>query len=80
MGMLQIALLGRPQVSCDGVPLTGWAFRKSLALLAYLAVTRRTRTIAARWPVCFGRLTPRTPPTRTSARSWPSCTAGRPLT
>ena len=40
MGTLQLALLGRPQVSCDNVALTGWVFRKSLALLAYLAVTR----------------------------------------
>ena len=41
MGTLQLTLLGRPQVGCDNVALTGWVFRKSLALLAYLAVTRR---------------------------------------
>ena len=41
MGELRLMLLGRPQVVCDDTPLTGWALRKSLALLAYLAVTGR---------------------------------------
>jgi DNA-binding SARP family transcriptional activator/predicted ATPase len=39
VGELRFTLLGRPQVVGDGAPLTGWALRKSLALLAYLAVT-----------------------------------------
>jgi predicted ATPase/DNA-binding SARP family transcriptional activator len=41
MGELRLALLGRPQVVRDDTPLTGWTLRKSLALLAYLAVTGR---------------------------------------
>jgi DNA-binding SARP family transcriptional activator len=39
MGELRLALLGRPRVVRDDAPLTGWTLRKSLALLAYLAVT-----------------------------------------
>ena len=41
MGELRLVLLGRPQVACDDTPLTGWTLQKSLALLAYLAVTGR---------------------------------------
>jgi DNA-binding SARP family transcriptional activator len=41
MGELRLTLLGRPRVTCDGTPLTGWSLQKSLALLAYLAVTGR---------------------------------------
>ena len=41
MGDLRLALLGIPQAICDDTPLTAWTLRKSLALLAYLAVTGR---------------------------------------
>ncbi len=41
MGELRLTLLGRPRVTCDEAPLTGWTLHKSLALLAYLAVTGR---------------------------------------
>jgi predicted ATPase/DNA-binding SARP family transcriptional activator len=44
MGELRLALLGRPQVTCDDTPLTGWELRKTLALLAYLAVTARAHS------------------------------------
>ena len=54
MSTLQLSLLGRPQVSCDNVALTGWVFRKSLALLAYLAVTHhphdRSTLAGLFWP------------------------------
>jgi DNA-binding SARP family transcriptional activator/predicted ATPase len=38
---LRLILLGKPQISRDGVPITGFIYNKALALLAYLAVTRR---------------------------------------
>jgi predicted ATPase/DNA-binding SARP family transcriptional activator len=44
MGELQLTLLGRPHATCDDTPLAGWALQKSLALLAYLAVTGRTHS------------------------------------
>jgi predicted ATPase/DNA-binding SARP family transcriptional activator len=47
MGDLRLTLLGRPQVVSDGTPLTGWALQKSLALLAYLAVTGRPHSRGA---------------------------------
>jgi predicted ATPase/DNA-binding SARP family transcriptional activator len=43
MGELRLELLGRPRVVCDGIPLGPWTLQKSLALLAYLAVTGRPR-------------------------------------
>ena len=56
MGELRLTLLGRPQVICDDTPLTGWALQKSLALLAYLAVTGRPHSRGALagllWPDC----------------------------
>jgi DNA-binding SARP family transcriptional activator len=56
MGELRLALLGRPRVVCDDTPLTGWTLRKSLALLAYLAVTGRPHSRGALaalfWPDC----------------------------
>ena len=38
---LQLSLLGVPQLAQDGVPVTSFVYRKSVALLAYLAVTKR---------------------------------------
>ena len=38
---LQLILLGKPQISLDGAPVTGFIYNKALALLAYLAVTKR---------------------------------------
>ena len=47
MDELRLTLLGRPQVVLDDMPLTGWGLRKSLALLAYLAVTGRPHSRGA---------------------------------
>ena len=56
MGGLRLTLLGRPRVVCDDAPLTDWILQKSLALLAYLAVTGRPHsreTLAGLlWPDC----------------------------
>jgi DNA-binding SARP family transcriptional activator len=41
MGELRLTLLGRAQVICNDTPLARWSLQKSLALLAYLAVTGR---------------------------------------
>jgi len=38
---LRLILLGKPQIMRDGVPVTGFVYNKALALLAYLAVTKR---------------------------------------
>ena len=38
---LRLALLGKPRISRDGAPITGFIYNKALALLAYLAVTGR---------------------------------------
>ena len=38
---LRLLLLGKPQILRDGVPVTGFVYNKALALLAYLAVTKR---------------------------------------
>jgi DNA-binding SARP family transcriptional activator len=38
---LQLALLGNPEVRRDGMPIAGLSSGKALALLSYLAVTRR---------------------------------------
>ena len=38
---LRLVLLGKPQIIRDGVPVTGFVYNKALALLAYLAVTKR---------------------------------------
>ena len=56
MGKLRLALLGRARVTCDDTPITGWTLQKSLALLAYLAVTGRPHSRGALagllWPDC----------------------------
>jgi predicted ATPase/DNA-binding SARP family transcriptional activator len=56
MGELRLALLGRSRVTCDDTLLTGWALQKSVALLAYLAVTGRHHSRSALagllWPDC----------------------------
>jgi DNA-binding SARP family transcriptional activator len=41
---VHLRLLGTPQVTCDGVPVKGFAYRKSVALLSYLAVTGCTHS------------------------------------
>jgi DNA-binding SARP family transcriptional activator/predicted ATPase len=38
---LRLILLGKPQIFRDDVPVTGFVYNKALALLAYLAVTKR---------------------------------------
>ncbi len=38
---LRLMLLGKPQMSREGAPVIGFIYNKALALLAYLAVTRR---------------------------------------
>jgi DNA-binding SARP family transcriptional activator len=52
--MLRLTLLGKPELSKDGRTVSGFAYRKSLALLAYLAVTGRPHTrdtlIGLFWP------------------------------
>ena len=54
MAELRLELLGRPRAACDGIPLGPWTLQKSVALLAYLAVTghRRSRSALAGllWP------------------------------
>ncbi len=51
---LQLSLLGKPQVTLGGAPVTGFVYRKSLALLIYLAVTGRPHSrdtlIGLLWP------------------------------
>ena len=51
---LRLITLGKPQVSLDNTPVTGFVYRKSLALLFYLAVTGRPHTrdtlIGLLWP------------------------------
>ena len=37
----RLILLGKPEIIRDGVPVTGFVYNKALALLAYLAVTKR---------------------------------------
>ncbi|MBN1873375.1 MAG: AAA family ATPase [Anaerolineae bacterium] len=41
---LFLYLLGKPELKREGVSITGFAQKKSLALLSYLAVTRRSHT------------------------------------
>jgi DNA-binding SARP family transcriptional activator/predicted ATPase len=41
---LHLALLGKPRISRDGVPVSGFISAKAQALLFYLAVTRRPHT------------------------------------
>ncbi|MBN1659540.1 MAG: hypothetical protein JXA93_14135, partial [Anaerolineae bacterium] len=56
MDELRLGLLGKPQIVYHQSPLAGWALQKSLALLAYLAVTGRPHTREALagllWPDC----------------------------
>ncbi|MBN1661182.1 MAG: hypothetical protein JXA93_22510 [Anaerolineae bacterium] len=56
MDTLTLALLGSPQIVYHRAPLTGWALRKSQALLAYVAVTGRPHSREALagllWPDC----------------------------
>jgi len=52
---LTLTLLGNPCVIQDGGPLAGLVYRKSLALLAYLAVTGRAHSRAALAGLLWGR-------------------------
>jgi DNA-binding SARP family transcriptional activator/predicted ATPase len=54
---LQLALLGAPQLSRDGVPVVGLAYRKSLALLTYLAITGRAHSREALAGLLWGQAT-----------------------
>ena len=52
---LKLTLLGKPCVIQDGGPLTGLVYKKSLALLAYLAVTGRAHSREALAGLLWGR-------------------------
>jgi predicted ATPase/DNA-binding SARP family transcriptional activator len=54
---LRLRLLGKPRLARDGVPLAGLALRKSVALLAYLAVTGRTHDRGALAGLLWGEAT-----------------------
>ena len=51
---LRLTALGRPQITLGGAPVTGFTYRKSLALLYYLAVTGRPHSretlLGLLWP------------------------------
>jgi DNA-binding SARP family transcriptional activator len=54
---LQLTLLGKPKVSRNGAPVTGLVYKKSLALLYYLAVTGQSHTRAALAGLLWGEAT-----------------------
>ncbi len=54
---LRLTLLGRVETTRDGVPVTGFAYKKSLALLCYLAVTGRPHTREALAGLLWGETT-----------------------
>ena len=54
---LQLTLLGKLEVTQGGVPVTGFAHKKSLALLCYLAVTGRSHTREALAGLLWGEAT-----------------------
>jgi DNA-binding SARP family transcriptional activator len=56
-GNLSFVLLGAPQLYHNGVPLTGFARKKSLALLCYLAVTGRPHSREALAGLLWGETT-----------------------
>jgi predicted ATPase/DNA-binding SARP family transcriptional activator len=56
-GELQLTLLGKLEVARDGVPVTGFAHKKSLALLCHLAVTGRPHTREALAGLLWGQAT-----------------------
>jgi DNA-binding SARP family transcriptional activator/predicted ATPase len=53
---LRLILLGKPQVTRNGVPVTGFIYKKALALLAYLAVTRRPHSREALAGLFWGEM------------------------
>jgi DNA-binding SARP family transcriptional activator/predicted ATPase len=53
---LRLVLLGKPQISRDGVPVTGFIYNKALALLAYLAVTGRPHSRDALAGLLWGEM------------------------
>jgi DNA-binding SARP family transcriptional activator/predicted ATPase len=54
---LQLTLLGKPEVTLDGVPLEKITYQKSLALLFYLAVTARPHSREALAGLLWGEAT-----------------------
>jgi DNA-binding SARP family transcriptional activator/predicted ATPase len=54
---LQLILLGKPQISLDGAPVTGFIYNKALALLAYLAVTKRPHSRESLAGLLWGEMT-----------------------
>ncbi|MFQ5616297.1 MAG: BTAD domain-containing putative transcriptional regulator, partial [Anaerolineales bacterium] len=54
---LQLALLGKPEISLAGVPLARLKYQKSLALLVYLAVTGRPHSREALAGLLWGEST-----------------------
>jgi DNA-binding SARP family transcriptional activator len=54
---LRLTLLGKPQISRNGTPITGFIYNKGLALLAYLAVTRRPHSRDALAGLFWGEMT-----------------------
>lgn len=55
-GGLRLTLLGKPQTSQDGTPPVGFIYNKALALLAYLAVTRRPHSRDALAGLLWGEM------------------------
>jgi DNA-binding SARP family transcriptional activator/predicted ATPase len=53
---LRLILLGEPQVSRNGAPVTGFIYNKALALLVYLAVTRRPHSREALAGLFWGEM------------------------
>jgi len=54
---LQLTLLGKPEVTRGGAPVTDFVYRKSLALLCYLAITGRSHTREALAGLLWGKAT-----------------------
>lgn len=53
---LRLVLLGKPQISRDGAPVTGFIYNKALALLGYLAVTGRPHSRDALAGLLWGEM------------------------
>ena len=54
---LRLIFLGKPQIFRDGVPVTGFVYNKALALLAYLAVTKRPHSRESLAGLLWGEMT-----------------------
>jgi DNA-binding SARP family transcriptional activator/predicted ATPase len=53
---LRLTFLGKPQIIRDGVPVTGFVYNKALAVLAYLAVTKRPHSREALAGLLWGEI------------------------